>query len=301
MATPEQWLSKLTRLRVDRARGNAAPHKPLLLLVVLELAEHSMLPSEALPLSPELAFRFFTYWSIVAYRRKQPPNVRFPFHHLQSDGIWTAIDEDGKPSRDRRLTRFAVLPADFVDCMRNPMFREKAKRILIAKYFEPKERIALYSLVGLPVPCDDEIAEDADYRSPEEAQQQGREARFRLTVVAAYGYTCALTGYRLTTLSAGSIVDAAHIHRFADSRNNEPRNGLALCKNAHWLFDQGLWTVSDDYRVVVALGAFSESSPDGKALTEYHGHRIRLPVDPNLQPNPIYLAWHRKRVFQAAG
>ncbi len=71
-------------------------------------------------------------------------------------------------------------------------------------------------------------------------------------VVSAHNYTCALTGYRLTTIAAGSIVDAAHIHQFSDSRNNDARNGIALCKNAHWLFDHGLWTLTDEYRVVVA-------------------------------------------------
>src|SRR5438309_12013583 len=35
MATAEQWLGKLANLKVDKARGDAAPHKPLLLLVVL--------------------------------------------------------------------------------------------------------------------------------------------------------------------------------------------------------------------------------------------------------------------------
>src|SRR5439155_12905391 len=31
MATPEQWLGKLAHLKVDKARGDPAPHKPLLL------------------------------------------------------------------------------------------------------------------------------------------------------------------------------------------------------------------------------------------------------------------------------
>ena len=78
--------------------------------------------------------------------------------------------------------------------------------------------------------------------------------------VAAYNYTCALTRYRLTTIAGGSIVDAAHIHQFSDSRNNDPRNGLALCKNAHWLFDNGLWTLTDDYKVIVAEGRFAEDA-----------------------------------------
>jgi putative restriction endonuclease len=114
----------------------------------------------------------------------------------------------------------------------------------------------------------------------------------------AYHYTCALTRYRLTTITAGTIVDAAHIHQFSRSRNNDPRNGLALCKNAHWLFDNGLWTISDDYKVIVAVGRFSEDSPDQKSLTEYHGRKLHLPDDPKLWPAPVHLAWHRKNRFQ---
>jgi hypothetical protein len=150
----------------------------------------------------------------------------------------------------------------------------------------------------MPVPSDDEIARDANFKSPEEAKKQGREVRFRLNVVAAYNYACALTGYRLTTISAGSIVDAVHIHQFSDSRNNDPRNGLALCKNAHWLFDNGLWTLADDNTVIVAVGRFAEDSPDQKPLAAYHGQKVHLPGDPALVPNPIHLAWHRKHKFQ---
>ena len=66
MATPDQWLGKLANLKVDKARGDPAPHKPLLLLVVLELAEQTQSFGDILPLTPELAFRFCTYWSVVA-------------------------------------------------------------------------------------------------------------------------------------------------------------------------------------------------------------------------------------------
>jgi len=79
MATPDEWLGKFANLRFDRASGDPAPHKPLLLLVVLEMAEQGLLPNEILPLTPELAFRFCTWWSVVASRRKQRPDIRFPF------------------------------------------------------------------------------------------------------------------------------------------------------------------------------------------------------------------------------
>lgn len=298
MATAEQWLGKLANLKVDKARGDPAPHKPLLLLVVLELAEQGLLPNDVLPLTPELAFRFCTYWSIVAHRRKQAPDVRYPFYHLKSDGFWSPLAEDGKPPADRKLTRYAALPSDFVAFAKDPANRDKARRILIAKYFQPQERLALYSLLGMPVPSDEQIASDAKYSSPEEAILAGREARFRLNIIPAYNYTCALTRYRLVTISGSGIVDAAHIHQFSDSRNNDLRNGLALCKNAHWLFDHGLWTLTDDYRVVVAEGHFSEAGTDQKLLSQYHGSKIHLPADPAVWPNRLHLAWHRSKKFK---
>ena len=43
MATPDEWPGKFANLRFDRASGDPAPHKPLLLLVVLEMAEQGHL------------------------------------------------------------------------------------------------------------------------------------------------------------------------------------------------------------------------------------------------------------------
>jgi putative restriction endonuclease len=301
MGTPEDWLGRFAKLKVDRAKGDPAPHKPLLLLVVLELAEQGELPNEFLPLTPELAFRFCTYWSIVARRRKQRPDVRFPFYHLKSDGVWTPLTEAGKPAENRGEARSAHLPADFVAFARDPAFREQARRILIAKYFPAEERANLYTLVGLPVPSEEQVAQDARYQPHADGQKRGREARFRLLVVGAYYYTCALTRYRLTTISGSSIVDAAHIHQFADSRNNDPQNGLALCKNAHWLFDNGLWTLTDYYQVMVATGEFEEAGNEHDLLRLHKGRTILLPGDHSMWPGPRYLEWHRRNKFKGVG
>ena len=262
------------------------------------MAERNELPVEIFPLTPELAFQFYSYWDIVAYRRKQRPDIRLPFHHLKTDGFWSALDSSGDPSANSRDTRMAAMPSDFVAFANDPAARDTARRILIATYFRPHERLALYEAFGMPVPSDEEVKEDADFKAPSEALDTGREAKFRVQIVSAYNYTCALTGYRLTTITAGSIVDAAHIHRFSDSRNNSPTNGIALSKNAHWQFDQGLWTISDDYRVVVSVGTFAEDCPSGRSLTECHGDALRLPADKSLWPDLRHLAWHRKKCFQ---
>jgi len=79
MNQPDYWVSRFSKVRVDRARGIPAPRKPLLLLVPCDLAEGGDLRG-VLPLSPELAFRFYPYWNIVAGRRPQRPDVRLPIH-----------------------------------------------------------------------------------------------------------------------------------------------------------------------------------------------------------------------------
>lgn len=293
--SPEQSLAKLNKL--NKARNNA-PHKPFLLLVVLELAERDSLPAETFFLTPDVSYRFDTFAAVVAHRRTRHPDLRMPFHHLRTDGFWEAFTTGGHRSKHRSVTEYVVLHPDFLEACQSEEFINTARRILIAAHFEPAERNALYHLVGMEIPADDEIAADASFEVPDDAENVGRNGRFRVDVVAAYNFTCALTGYRVTTIGSGAIVDAAHIHQFADSRNNDPRNGLALCKNAHWLFDIGLWSIDADYRIVVATGAFSESSPDQKPLAEYSGERLRLPAEERLWPDPAHCRWHRRKKFR---
>ncbi len=288
----EKWLKVASNLRVDR-KGSIAPHKPLLLLVLAELAEQGKLTDKTLPLTGELVFRFLAYGIIVAERRSQRLDIRLPFYHMRSDGCWIPLDENGQPTLEKRRTVAARLDETFWACLNNPDFREQMRRILIAKYFmDAGERAALYQLVGLSVPPDPIVKEDA--RLYEISRERGREARFRLTVVPAYNYTCALTRYRLVTVDSGSIVDAAHIHQFADSRNNHPRNGIALGKNAHWMFDEGLWSLDNEYRVLVDVKRFDESGAEELLLSLKTNTRILLPVDLNYWPDRAHLAWHRK-------
>ncbi len=113
----QYWLHKLATLRIDRARGNPAPHKPLLLLVIMEMAEKGEIAKREVALSPDLAFRFSVFWSVVAQRRKQPPEVRLPFHHLGSSGMWQPFTADGKPSPDKKLTTMISLDPSLYDCL----------------------------------------------------------------------------------------------------------------------------------------------------------------------------------------
>jgi putative restriction endonuclease len=69
---------------VTATRG-PAPHKPLLLLCVIDMVEEGALPSPWINYSPELFFRFQCYWQIVFDRQQNRPDMRMPFHALGSD------------------------------------------------------------------------------------------------------------------------------------------------------------------------------------------------------------------------
>jgi len=271
------------------------------LLVFFDMLEAGQLSDGMLELTPSLAFRFSVYGSVVAHRRSQKLLVIFPFFHLRSDGFWQVLDEKRQPTSERSRARYAVMDPGFFVTASDPGFRQRARSLLIAKYFHPEDRAALYSLCDMKVPDEDEIAEQVSYQPIAEAAKKGRDARFRIVVLSNYTFTCALMRYRLTTVSSESIVDAAHIHEFSDSRNNDPRNGLALCKNAHWMFDRGLWTLTDQYTVVVAKKHFDEEclDPGTKRLDDYHGQKIRLPSNESNWPDPKYIKWHRDHRFKS--
>ena len=89
MSSQTEWLRKLTALnpavnnKLGAGNERFAPHKPLLLLCVLELAEQGLLEDALLRLSPDLVLRFQSFWRIVVSRWTSKPDVRMPFHHLR--------------------------------------------------------------------------------------------------------------------------------------------------------------------------------------------------------------------------
>jgi len=185
------WLHKLATLKIDRTRGNPAPHKPFLLLMVLEMADRGELNTPELPLSPDLAYRFSLFNKVISDRKRPPLELRLPFHHLKTSGIWQPLMADGKPSPDRKLTVKVRFDPDFFRCLSDPEFREKAKRVLIETppYFFADERIALRSMLRLESATSSGALKESGplYTAPFE---RGRDARFRIeVVVVAYTHT----------------------------------------------------------------------------------------------------------------
>jgi putative restriction endonuclease len=92
-------------------------------------------------------------------------------------------------------------------------------------------------------------------------------------------------------------VQACHIHEHSKSGNDDLNNGLALTPDAHWMFDQGLWTAvpkGDHFLIKVAIGRFEESSPFDRSLLQSHGNPLHFYPSARLRPDAKHLEWHRK-------
>jgi len=254
------------------------------------------LAGPALFKSPGLRLRFDSYWRIVDARWGGKPNLDLPFYHLTSQGFWTPKTKTGQRAESPESTTEVELEGGFLEALQDREWRDIARRILVETWFPEIEQAALYVALGFS----DAKVRKLGYRTKEdgaEYQAKGRDARFRVVVVTQYRFTCALTGYGLHTSKGATLVEAAHIHRFSQSRNDSPENGLALSRDAHWMFDEGLWTVTDSHRVRVAREIFTEWGPEAAWLKARDDKPLTFLDGVDLRPAGEHLAWHRANAF----
>jgi len=113
-------------------------------------------------------------------------------------------------------------------------------------------------------------------------------------VRAAYANRCAMTGLRLINGGGRPEVQAAHIQPVASKGPDSVRNGLALSGTVHWMFDRGLISIGDDYKILVA----GNHVPEDAVRLLNQNRMIHLPKDQTLYPNAHFLKFHRDAVFK---
>ncbi|PKM07978.1 MAG: restriction endonuclease [Gammaproteobacteria bacterium HGW-Gammaproteobacteria-4] len=117
-----------------------------------------------------------------------------------------------------------------------------------------------------------------------------REEAFRRHVRRAYDNRCAVTGLRLINGGGRPEVQAAHIRPVEADGPDTVRNGLALTSTVHWLFDRGLISIADDYRILLS----PQGLPDDLASLIKPNNQLLVPESSKWRPHPTYLSWHRE-------
>lgn len=122
-----------------------------------------------------------------------------------------------------------------------------------------------------------------------------RDRIFRRTVLRAYDERCAITGLKLINGGGRAEVEAAHIRPVEANGPDIVSNGLALSGTAHWMFDRGLISLSDNLEILVSRQA---NDPDSiRGVINKSGYALQ-PVRAVERPHPHFLAWHRERCFK---
>jgi putative restriction endonuclease len=135
----------------------------------------------------------------------------------------------------------------------------------------------------------------SENRAIYQVSRERRDAAFAGIVLDNYGNTCAVTVQRFH--SANHIeADGAHIIGKSVQGTDDPRNGIALSKTAHWAFDRGIFTISDQYEVIINPKARNANITNFPVL-EMDRRKIELPKDSYYWPHPDALDWHRTEVF----
>ena len=315
------YLNKLTQLRTDTNRTRwteatafRAPHKPFLLLSILDLAAQGQIDSPFIDPSFDLMERFARYWDLV-----QPPsgkcNMAYPFYHMRSEGFWRLVTRPGQEKNlgekmTSSMTRLqsvvlgAEIDQEFFGQVSDHKSREELRAALLKTYFAQDIRQILLREV-----LENQEAYEYSQRLLQAAEaampfgqldkpQQVRDQGFRKAIMNLYSHRCALCGIRMITPEGHTIVEAAHIRPWADSQDDRPANGLALCRLCHWSFDRGFMSVGSDYEVLVSPLARSEQNNPGHIMT-LEARSIFPPQDERHNPDQECLGWHRREVFRA--
>jgi len=122
-----------------------------------------------------------------------------------------------------------------------------------------------------------------------------RDRIFRRIVLRAYDERCAITGLKLINGGGRAEVAAAHIRPVEANGPDVVNNGLALSGTAHWMFDRGLISLSDDLEILISRQVNDLESVQGFI------NKTRRALPPRRQverPHPHFLQWHREHCFK---
>jgi putative restriction endonuclease len=309
----EHYTRLFANLHVDHEKGRPRPHKAVMLLSVMAMTEQGRFADGRILYSPELLEIFSRFFeSVRAGNDKCTPFN--PFFYLKSEGFWQLHAQPGKEAilaathningagQLMEVVSHASLDQELMALIADAISRDLLRETLISCYF-PQQRQAVLDL------CSEEEAigrreqynECGEIDTAERVAEPIRDAAFGRVIRQAYDYTCAMCGVRFV-LDDVILVDAAHLIPFAESQDDSPTNGIALCKNHHWLMDRHLIAPGpsrgNDYSKPIWLvsSLLDNRLEAHRACMEYKGSRVILPREERHYPSPHALAWRAEHL-----
>lgn len=315
-----KFFSAFQNLKRGVTKYGLAPHKPILLLSVLQAVRNQFISDTRIYITPELIFLFKSNWNQLV-KTQHVSTFSLPFFHLHKEksGIWKLVPHPGYEailrvkesisslSELNTCVQYAVVPNDLFELMKNEQSNLSLHHFLVETYFtESKNHIpsnfpnrSLDELENIVLNEPPEIYRkemQSFINQREEDEIFLRSSLFKREIPKIYNNTCCISGMRIEAILNISMIDACHIVPFSESYDDTITNGIALCPNLHRAFDRGLISIDESFRVLVSKTFQEEESNYG--IRAFEGRKIRLPEFSRYYPLIENIKWHREKVFK---
>jgi len=288
--TKEELLSKFENLTIWSNGSSRAPHKPLLVLLVLGYLQHGdqrYIPYKTIDVQLKQLLKEFGPYS-SSYRPE------YPFWRLQNDSVWEIpnadkliVNRSGDVKKSDLVTHKILggfKENVFQKLKKNPDLVSEITSMLLDAHFPPTLHDEILSSVGLSIG-------EFNHRSTK------RDPNFSEKVLSAYEYKCAVCSFDIRIHNSTVGIEAAHIQWHKAHGPDTVENGIALCNLHHILFDSGIFTLDDEHRFLLSEKA-TGTNGFSSSLLQYHSQKLNRPIRNSYEPDHKYIDWHHKEVFK---
>ena len=148
------YLQCFDHLSVNKKGGQQAPHKPLLLLAVIDLVECGIIRSPQIELSKALLTAFklndLRYTRHIAHFK---PNIGMPYYHMSGEPFWRLVPKvpGNSPSSYaistlRNFYKCAEIDHELFELMKEPATAQQLRKVLVDTYLANRTDTSLPSL-----------------------------------------------------------------------------------------------------------------------------------------------------------
>lgn len=156
-----KYIAQFRSLNTNKRAGIDAPHKPILLLAILDLVESGAINGAKIELTELLERAFLHTWKrYVGSSLLFQPKVATPFWHMQNEPFYQLYTNDGKelsgsPYSVKKLREntYAILDKDLFELMKDENSRAQLRVVLVSTYFQnqhitPDVLLSVLALLG---------------------------------------------------------------------------------------------------------------------------------------------------------
>lgn len=301
------YCSLFGKLRRDYKYGGA-PHKPVLLISVIQAYQQKIFKTSQVSIIPELVGLFKSNWATLV-TTNHTCLFTLPFYHLSTEPFWYLVPNPGCDtwvkskgsmrsfSNLRTAIKYATIDIELFILLQNSDDSQALLYFLLDEYFP--ETKSKFEKTGTNYIDDikSQIIEEP-YRNyqerilkirnelnSEEYEEEVfiRSNIFKREIPKIYNNTCCISELRIDVIENISLIDACHIVPFSESYNDSITNGIALCPNLHRAFDRGLISINEKFEVLVNTN-FTEPNSTSYNIKQFQNKKIILPENPKYYP-----------------